>query len=89
MAINLRMPPGTAELLRVRAHSSGLSQNAIILEALESYLGIEASRPDSVERLLARGILKPPRIPYREATVMLKLPDGVTSLELLDREDRF
>lgn len=44
--------------------------------------------PDSIEDLIARGILKPPREPMRHATHLLKLPAGVTSLDLLDREDR-
>lgn len=33
--------------------------------------------------------VRPPRHPYRRATRLLKLPDGRTSLDLLDREDRF
>jgi Ribbon-helix-helix protein, copG family len=88
MATNLRIPPETAELLRERAELSGLSQHAIILDALDTYLSAAQTRP-TMQQLIARGLASPPLVPYREATRMLTLPDGVTSLDLLDREDRF
>ncbi|MFM9878685.1 MAG: ribbon-helix-helix protein, CopG family [Rhodoglobus sp.] len=89
VATNLRLPESTAALLRARSAASGLSQHAIILDALESYLRPDSgARPDD-RRLLARGLLSPPRIPYREAETLLELPPGVTSLDLLDRDDRF
>lgn len=88
MAANLRIPPQTAALLRERSEVSGLSQHAIILDALDTYLSASQTRP-TMQQLIARGWATPPRIPYREATTMLTLPDGVTSLDLLDREDRF
>lgn len=88
MATNVRIPPETAELLRERAELSGLSQHAIILDALDAYLSASRTRP-TMQQLIARGLASPPLVPYREATRMLTLPEGVTSLDLLDREDRF
>jgi hypothetical protein len=35
-----------------------------------------------------RSKLKPPRRPYERPSVLLKLPEGMNSLDLLDREDR-
>ncbi len=41
-----------------------------------------------LDDLMARGLLRP-ATPYREIDVPLTLPVGVSSLELMDREDRF
>ncbi len=92
MAMNLRLPPDTAEALRERAASTGRSQQELIREAVENYLGLGTeSLPfrGSVDDLVARGLARRPDVPYREATRMLVLPDGMNSLDLLQREDRF
>ena len=81
MAINLRLPEELESELRAEAERSGRSQHEIILRALGEYL----SRPTASE---ARRMLKPPRTPFTVAPVRLRLPDGMTSLDLLDREDR-
>jgi len=39
--------------------------------------------------LVAAGVVRPPAEPFRRAQRLLELPEGVTSLDLLDREDRF
>lgn len=93
MAMNLRLPPATADALKERAASTGRSQQELIREAVESYLGLKENdlRPyrGTTADLIARGLVRPPDTPYRQATRMLTLPDGVTSLDLLQREDRF
>lgn len=92
MATNLRLRPETETALRERAESTGRSQQELIREALDQFLGLSA-RPDvapgSIADLIARGVLIAPREPYRRVTNPIKLPEGVTSLDLLDREDRF
>jgi hypothetical protein len=93
MAMNLRLPPETAEALKERSSSTGRSQQELIREAVENYLGLTETdvRPftGTSRDLIARGLLRPPDSPYREATTMITLPEGVTSLDLLQREDRF
>ncbi len=93
MAMNLRLPPATADALRERSANTGRSQQELIREAVEEYLGLKADEfrrfRGTSDELIARGFLRPPDTPYREATVMLTLPPGVNSLDLLMREDRF
>jgi|APMI01.1.fsa_nt_gi hypothetical protein len=84
MAMNLRLKPETAEALRRASAEQGRSQQQIAQEAIEIALGL-AVPPRSY-----KPPLPPPRIPYMEPGPLLPLPPGVTSsLELLDREDRF
>lgn len=89
MATNLRLRPATADALRRRAEQSGRSQQEIIREALERYLGLDIPPvQDATADVIARGVIRPPRTPYRRVTQRLSLPEGMTSLDLLDREDR-
>jgi hypothetical protein len=86
MAMNLRLRPEAAAALRAEAEQQGLSQQEILRRAVDEYLGLTARThdpawPDWVD---------PPSEPYREPTVLLTIPEGMTSLELLDatREER-
>jgi hypothetical protein len=90
MATNLRLRPETESALRAEAERTGRSQQELIREALDRYLGIGeiGPRPGSIDDLIARGLLIPAREPYRRPHRRLALPPGVTSLDLLDREDR-
>jgi hypothetical protein len=95
MATNLRLRPDAEAALREESERTGRSQQELLREAVDQFLGL-AERPvpspsrsrDSVEDLIARGILRPAREPFRRARRRLTLPEGVTSLDLLDREDR-
>ena len=91
MATNLRLRPETEKALRDEAERSGRSQQDLIREALDRFLGLIAQTPvrRSMDELIAAGIVRPAREPFRRAQRLLELPDGVTSLDLLDREDRF
>ena len=92
MATNLRLKPGTETALREESERTGRSQQDLIREALDQYLGLKetpSSARASIQDLIDSGLVRPPRMPYRRATRRLKLPEGVTSLDLLDREDRF
>lgn len=91
MATNLRLRPTTEAALRAESERTGRSQQELIREALDQFLGLDkpAPRKDRIEELIAQGVLIAPRIPYRRAERLLELPEGVTSLDLLDRDDRF
>ena len=81
MAINLRLPEELESELRAEAERSGRSQHEIIRRALGEYLEHGMARSP-------RQDLKPPRRPYERPTFLLTLPEGMNSLDLLDREDR-
>lgn len=83
MAVNLRLPDATAAGLRARSESTGVSQQEILRRALERYLATDDSDPARV-----RARLRPARRPYAEAERRLRLPEGLTSADLLDRDDR-
>lgn len=90
MATNLRLRPEAETALREAAERTGRSQQELIREALDRYLGLGANpHSPSIDKLVADGTLIPPRIPYRRPHRLIELPEGVTSLDLLDREDRF
>jgi predicted DNA-binding protein len=89
MATNLRLKPDLERALRDEAERTGRSQQEIIRSALDAYLGRVTESDlssDAVARRRAR--LIPAKRPYRAPRVRIDLPDGVTSLDLLDREDR-
>lgn len=92
MATNLRLRPATEAALRERAASTGRSQQELIRDALDRYLGLVETHSGrqyrSREELYAQGALIPARGPMRRVDHPLDL-GGHTSLELLDRDDRF
>jgi hypothetical protein len=91
MATNLRLRPETEAALRERAQETGTSQQEIIRLALDRFLGLGAAPEPGMSRvddLIARGLLHP-GTPYREIDVPLTLPAGVSTRDLMDREDRF
>lgn len=88
MATNLRLRPETEKALREKSLATGRSQQDLIRLALDEYLGLTPLRIETIDDLIASGIAKAPR-PLRAVTSSMKLPSGVNSLDLLDREDRF
>jgi hypothetical protein len=90
MAMSLRLPPDAESALRAEAERTGRSQQDIIREALDRHLQHVVKRqvPSQGEQLVASGKIRPPRTPYRKVTPYLELPEGSSSLDLLDREDR-
>lgn len=94
MATNLRLRPAAEKALRERAASTGRSQQQLIRDALDRYLGLDAgdetpARRPSLDDLRARGVLIPAREPARRAEKLLEMDGRPSSLELLDRDDRF
>lgn len=86
VATNLRLTERTAEALRQRAAATGRSQQDLLREAVDRYLGVDDSQSDR-ERALADGSVTIPT-PYRRVEPTITLANGVTTLELLDRDDR-
>lgn len=91
MATNLRLRPEAEKALREEAARTGRSQQDLIREAVDRFLNLVEMMPVRTSRddLIARGIVIPARVSYRRPHRLIDLPDSVTSLDLLDREDRF
>ena len=86
MATNLRLNERTAKALREAAKSRGKSQQQIIREALERFLGLEEELTDR-DRAIASGLVKA-GTPFVDFEPFLVLPAGMTILDLLDRDER-
>jgi hypothetical protein len=96
MATNLRLSEAAAAAVRQEAERSGRSQQDVIRDAVDSYLGAPQpgrldSKKISLRAARLQALAKPPKIPYMKIpeSELLPMPDGLTSLDLLDREDRF
>ena len=86
MATTLRLQPETERALREASDRTGRSQQDLIRAALDDYLGLTPPSTQTLDELIAAGVAAAPR-PLRRAA-RLSLPPGVTSRDLLDREDR-
>lgn len=97
MARNVHLQPDAESALREAAARTGRSQQQIIREAIDEKLGIsrelmtgatdEPLRPNSQDRLARLGITAAASA-YRELAEPIMLDAGLTSADLLDREDR-
>ncbi len=85
MATNLRLSPETARALQEAARRSGRSQQDLIRDAVEQYLGIAPTSGER-ERLIAAGAIKP-GTPFEDVEPWVTLPAGVSSRDLLDRDE--
>lgn len=84
MATNLRLSEQAAAALRDEAERSGRSQQALLREAVDRYLGRQTS-DDALDRAVATGLVKAPT-PFRDITPKIRLAEGVSALDLLDRD---
>lgn len=85
MATNLRLSERAVAGLRDAAQRTGRSQQDLLREAVDRFLGLKAEA-SSRDRAVAAGLVRPPS-PFRDVTPRIKLAGNVTTLELLDRED--
>lgn len=85
MATNLRLSEQAAKAVRAEAERSGRSQQDVIRAAVDKYLAPNA--PDRVSESIRDQII-PPLMPFIHDIERVELPPGMTSLDLLDREDR-
>ena len=93
MATNLRLSHEAEEAVRAEARRSGRSQQEVIRAAINRYLSLApeeegGQQKSDLDQLIAAGLVRPPRTPYRRPRRRLRLTDGVTSADLLDRSDR-
>lgn len=88
MATNLRLRPDAEAALRAEAERSGRSQQEILRDALDRYLDLTGGHSASEDALLRSGTLLAPRTRYQRVTPTRTLPAGITSLDLLDRDER-
>lgn len=89
MATNLRLSEAAAKAVKAEAERTGRSQQDIIREAVDRYLSAPERAAAEPPRGSIRDMIIPPRMPFKHDIEPIELPEGVTSLDLLDREDRF
>lgn len=94
MATNLRLRPEAEAAIRAAAARTGRSQQELIREAVDRYLGVQVASGESMpvrsdaDALVASGAVLPARSPFRMVEEPIVLPVGVSTIGLLDREDR-
>ena len=90
VATNLRLRPDAERALRAEAARTGRSQQALIREAVDLFLGLSTDVPARTDAdvLVATRAVLPPRRPFAVAEEMAELGPGTTTLDLLDRDDR-
>ncbi|MGK2877026.1 MAG: ribbon-helix-helix protein, CopG family [Solirubrobacterales bacterium] len=88
MATNLRLSEQAAAAVRAEAERTGRSQQDVIRSAVDAYLKPAAEPAASAPSW--RDQLIPPKEPFRTIpeSEMLTMPEGMTTLDLMDREDR-
>jgi ribbon-helix-helix CopG family protein len=89
--MNLRLTPEVASALQAEAERTGRSQQEILREAVARHLHLVDDERGASDRDRARAaqVVRPARVAYRRVTPRLRLPKGTSSLDLLDRDDRF
>lgn len=85
MATNLRLSMQTAQALREASVRLGRSQQELLREAVDRYLGLDEAMTDR-ERVVALGVVLRPT-PFEDVRATIELPAGVTALDLLDRDE--
>jgi hypothetical protein len=92
MATNLRLSREAEEAVRREAERSGRSQQEVIRDAIARQLGIAESAStgarDDLASLISSGTVRAPRSHAHRGGRRLLLPDGVGSVDLLNRDDR-
>jgi len=91
MAVNLSLTPEAASALQAEAERTGRSQQEILREAVDRHLHLVGGEQPASDRDHARTaqVVRTARVAYRRVVPRLRLPKGTTSLDLLDRDDRF
>ncbi|MHA6617676.1 hypothetical protein [Pseudonocardia sp. DLS-67] len=89
MAMNLRLRPDAEAALRAEAELSHRSQQDVLREAVDRYLGLTGPRNPAEDDLIASGKVRAPRVAYRKVVPADDATSDLPSLTLLDRDDRF
>lgn len=85
MSTNLRLSDAAAEALRAVAQQSGRSQQDLLREAVDRFLGLSTTA-DSRARAVAAGLVRPPSA-FADVEPTLDPGPGGSSLALLHRDD--
>lgn len=90
MATNLRLRGDAEDAVRAEAERTGRTQQDVIRDAIDTYLGLSSDgRPgDALTALVSSCSVRAPRTALRTPSIRIELPKGLTSLDLLDRDDR-
>jgi hypothetical protein len=86
--MNLRLRPDAEAALRAEAQRTHRSQQDILREAVDRYLGLSGTRGSAEDELIASGKVRPPRVAYRKVAPSEDATSDVPSPTLLDRDDR-
>lgn len=81
--MNLRLRPEAAAALKAESERTGLSQQEILREAVDEHLGLA---PRARAKKLPDWVI-PATEPYRRVEPSLVLPEGMTLLEFIDRQE--
>jgi hypothetical protein len=84
MATNLRLDPRAVAALREAARRSGRSQQELLREAVDRFLGLDRE-PRDRDRAVMVGLVKAPT-PFDDVMPTITLPRGERTLDLLDRD---
>lgn len=88
--MNLRLGAEAEAALRDEAYRTGRSQQDLLREAVSTYLGLVPDQSaNTSDPLIVSGKVSAPRTPYRKVTPRWQPRPGESTLDLLDREDRF
>ena len=85
MSTNLRLSPDATIALRDAARRSGRSQQELLREAVDRYLGL-TRQASTRDQAVAAGLVRPPTR-FRDTKPAFHLVRGVSSLDLLDRDE--
>ena len=85
VATNLRLDERAAAALRDASQRTGRSQQELLREAIDRYLGLGAAE-SARDRAVRSGLVQPPS-PFLDAEPRIRLATGLSTLDLLDRED--
>jgi hypothetical protein len=85
VATNLRLDQAAAAALRAAAKERGRSQQDLLREAVARFLGLDVEG-GSRERAVTAGLVKPPA-PFQDVVPSIKLRRGVSTADLLGRDD--
>jgi len=85
MATNLRLTGEAAEALRDAAKRSGRSQQDLLREAVDRFLGLNPDR-SARQRAVQAGLVEAPSL-FNDVVPSIQLPANVTTLVLLDRDN--
>lgn len=85
MATNLRLTDDAVTALRDAARRTGRSQQDLLREAVNRYLGIGA-KDSPRDRAVTAGLVKAPS-PFEDVAPTVVLPGGRSILDLLDRDN--